>query len=231
MNLDHVLSDRLLTAIGCPSPYLASDLDWFQFEFIEYYHSINREIDVFLVTSHYLYWENFGYNTCYSDLVKDNLEIENIIQNVLTNFYNEYPLPHIVATPEPTSEPGGPEPTPTPAPTSPPSEPGGPEPTPTPAPTSPPSGGGGGSGSIGTLEKLADINIFPPEDLERFHELNNRWKTLNYLREYEMTDFGTRSTIEACLTADIPDVLHYKIAFLNHKRLQKEIYIKLVQEG
>ncbi len=66
--------------------------------------------------------------------------------------------------------------------------------------------------------------------IERFEELNNRWKNINNLREDEITNIGTRVIIESMVNAVIPDLLPDRLQHFNDKKIQKTYYTNIIKE-
>lgn len=68
------------------------------------------------------------------------------------------------------------------------------------------------------------------KSIERFNELNSRWKTINKLREEQISNTGTRTIIESMATADIPELLPDKEAHFETKKDQKLYYTNILKE-
>lgn len=71
-----------------------------------------------------------------------------------------------------------------------------------------------------------------PGDLtrERFDELNNRWVTINNLREYAISNTGTRIMIETMVNASITDLLADKEQHFTDVKNEKIYYTGVLQE-
>jgi hypothetical protein len=65
---------------------------------------------------------------------------------------------------------------------------------------------------------------------QRFDELNTRWKNLNRLREDQVTNVGTRVTIESMVNATVPDLLDDHINHLEDKMEHKVNYTNILRE-
>jgi len=65
---------------------------------------------------------------------------------------------------------------------------------------------------------------------ERFKVLNDRWVTLNNLREYQIKNTGTRSIIEQMVNADVPELEDDKKDHLNDLIDKKKFYTDILRE-
>lgn len=65
---------------------------------------------------------------------------------------------------------------------------------------------------------------------ERFDELNNRWSNINNLREYEISNVGTRVIIESMLEATIPNLLDDRQSHFVDVKHEKIYYTRILQE-
>jgi hypothetical protein len=66
--------------------------------------------------------------------------------------------------------------------------------------------------------------------LQRFNELNSRWININNLREFQISNMGTRAIIESMVTATIPELSDDKVAHFDTKKNQKEFYTSILKE-
>lgn len=81
------------------------------------------------------------------------------------------------------------------------------------------------------LDSVEDSELTIGENsIERFSELNDRWININNLREYKISNTGTRVIIESMVTANIPELLSDKIKHFNDKREQKKFYTRILRE-
>lgn len=91
--------------------------------------------------------------------------------------------------------------------------------------------------TTGYMNPLSDVSDLPSGDnepdsisIERFSELNNRWKNINKLREYQISNMGTRAIIESMVNAEIPDLSDDKVEHFNTKKNQKQFYTDILRE-
>jgi hypothetical protein len=66
--------------------------------------------------------------------------------------------------------------------------------------------------------------------IERFNELNTRWKNINRLREDKIQDMGTRGILESMANANVPNLLPDHEDHYDDKVLQKKKYTRTLRE-
>jgi len=73
-------------------------------------------------------------------------------------------------------------------------------------------------------------NNLSASDESRFDVLNDRWENINKLREYQISEIGTRGIIESMVNAEIPELLSDKQEHFATKKDQKGFYTNTVRE-